>query len=178
MAKKEVGKPKLVVESVAIIELKKDPRNARLHPERNLEAIRASLERFGQQKPIVVDTDGVVIAGNGTMQVAESLGWTHIDVVRTTLKGREALEFALADNRTGELSEWDVQMLGGILADIRSDGVVPTGWTDKELDRFLNSITPPDAPAAFTTVDENIETHYECPKCHYQWSGKINSGDA
>ena len=168
----------LNVERVSVDELKLDPRNARLHPDRNLAAIRASLERFGQQKPIVVKKDGTVIAGNGTLEAARLLGWTHLDVVRTELEGKEALEFAIADNRTSELSEWDVQALGGILAEIRMDGSEVTGWTGKEIDRFLDSITPPDAPAAFTTVDEHIETHYECPKCHYQWSGKQNAGGA
>ena len=62
----------LKVETVALAKLALDPRNARRHPERNLESIKASLARFGQQKPIVVDADGVTVAGNGTRK------WTMI----------------------------------------------------------------------------------------------------
>ena len=50
-----------------IADLSADPANARKHSERNIESIMASLRRFGQQKPIVVDKSGVVRAGNGTL---------------------------------------------------------------------------------------------------------------
>lgn len=176
-APQEKPKTPLVVERVSVDELRLDPRNARLHPERNLTAIRASLERFGQQKPIVVKKDGTVVAGNGTLEVARQLGWTHVDVVRTELDGKAAAAFAVADNRTGELSEWNVQELGAILSEMRNEGDEIVGWNDRELDRFLSSIAPPEAPAAFGTVDETLETHYECPRCKYQWSGKMSPQD-
>jgi hypothetical protein len=52
-----------------------DPNNARLHDERNIEAIRASLKRYKQRKPIVVHkTKRVVIAGNGTLTAAKREG--------------------------------------------------------------------------------------------------------
>jgi DNA modification methylase len=98
-----------------------DPKNARNHPDRNLDAIKESLARFGQQKPIVVAQDGVVLAGNGTLAAARALGWTHIAVVVTDLKGADARGFALADNRTAELAEWDVVEL------MRSFGELPDG---------------------------------------------------
>ena len=52
-------------ELVKIETLVFDPANARKHGEKNLAAIKSSLQRFGQQKPIVVDANGVVRAGNG-----------------------------------------------------------------------------------------------------------------
>ena len=73
-----------------ISELKQDPDNARAHDERNLAAIRESLSRFGLQKPIVVAPDGTVLAGNGTLAAATSLGWTHIACVTTDLAGLDA----------------------------------------------------------------------------------------
>jgi ParB-like chromosome segregation protein Spo0J len=42
-----------------------DPANARLHPQANLDAIRGSLLAFGQQKPVLVDGRGVIVAGSG-----------------------------------------------------------------------------------------------------------------
>lgn len=61
-------------ERVTVASLLFDPANVRKHGERNLDAIKASLARFGQQKPIVVDGDGIVRAGNGTLIAAEQLG--------------------------------------------------------------------------------------------------------
>src|SRR5262245_38550804 len=88
---------RLTVERVRIADLRPDPANVRRHGERNLDSIKASLSRFGQQKPIVVDGTGTVVAGNGTLEAALALGWTRIDIVRTDLIGEEAAAFAIAD---------------------------------------------------------------------------------
>src|SRR5450432_1700492 len=73
----------MTVETVAIDTLSPDPENARRHGAKNLDAIVKSLRRFGQQKPIVVDSQGVVRAGNGQFAAAKILGWSHIGVVHS-----------------------------------------------------------------------------------------------
>lgn len=103
------------IRQVTIDSLVLDPANARKHNKKNLEAIKGSLAKFGQQKPIVVDKHNVVIAGNGTLEAARSLGWDSINIVQTQLEGVEAQAFALADNRAGELAEWDLDNLGPLL---------------------------------------------------------------
>lgn len=90
-----------------------DPSNARNHDEKNLAAIKGSLAKFGQQKPLVVSSKNIVIAGNGTLAAAKALGWTEIDVVVSELGKTEQIAFALADNRTSDLSEFNP----GILSD-------------------------------------------------------------
>ena len=59
--------------------LKTDDNNARTHDQRNVTTIKLSLERFGQQKPIVVTADGVIVAGNATYLAADELGWQTIE---------------------------------------------------------------------------------------------------
>lgn len=66
------------LESVKISDLKPLPKNARKHSKRNLDVIKKSLETCGQQKPIVVNADNVVLAGNGTLAAAKALGWNEI----------------------------------------------------------------------------------------------------
>lgn len=83
-----------------------------------MEAIKASLRRFGQQKPIVVLENGEVVAGSGLLQAARSLGWTHLNVIRFRGTADEARAYALADNRTAELAEWDLKILLGTLDDL------------------------------------------------------------
>jgi ParB-like chromosome segregation protein Spo0J len=95
------------IQSVSIDSVMVDPANVRLHPQRNMETIKASLARFGQQKPLVVDGDNIVRAGNGTLEAARALGWQDIKIIRTPLKGSEATAYAIADNRSSELAEWD-----------------------------------------------------------------------
>lgn len=95
----------------AIEGLTLDPDNARDHSRENIEAVKASLERFGQQKPIVVTEEGVVKAGNCTVIAAQELDWTHIWVHVTELSDEEADKYAIADNRAAELAVWNDAML-------------------------------------------------------------------
>jgi ParB-like chromosome segregation protein Spo0J len=96
---------------IKIEDLIADPQNVRRHDEKNIAAIKGSLARFGQQKPIVINADGVVIAGNGTLAAARDLGWQTIKAVRSALVGDEATAYSIADNRTGELAAWDQEAL-------------------------------------------------------------------
>jgi ParB-like chromosome segregation protein Spo0J len=111
------------IETVSIDSISPDPANVRRHGEKNLEAIKSSLRRFGQQKPIVVDARHVVRAGNGTLAAARELGWKEINIVHTDLEGSEATAFSIADNRTAELAEWDDQLLRDELIALRDDDV-------------------------------------------------------
>ena len=108
------------IETIAVAELSLDPSNVRKHSRRNLDAIKASLRKFGQQKPIVVDAKGIVLAGNGTLTAAKELGWTEIQATRTELAGVDATAFAIADNRTAELAEWD-EKLRDVLESLKAE---------------------------------------------------------
>lgn len=119
--------------------LRPDPANARLHDARNLAAIRASLEQFGQQKPIVLAKDGrTVIAGNGTLEVAKRLGWKRIAAVRSSLTAAAARAYGLADNRTAELATWDRQALRGLLEHVQRDdaALLSKLWSATELEHL------------------------------------------
>jgi ParB-like chromosome segregation protein Spo0J len=126
-------------ETVPIDSIHADPANVRRHPERNLGAIKASLTRFGQVKPIVVDAKGIVRAGNGTLEAARSLGWDKITVVKTDLKGTEATAYAIADNRTAELAEWDDQGLAETLRALQSEDfdLAAVGYDAAEVDALV-----------------------------------------
>jgi DNA modification methylase len=106
------------------------------HYTRILEAIKASLLAFGQQKPIVIDAANKVIAGNGTVAAARALGWSTIAAVRTSLHGAEAIAFAIADNRSAELAEWDDAALAATMAGLQNDPDIDhlaAGFTDTEI---------------------------------------------
>lgn len=97
-----------------------DYRNARHHPDANVGAIKGSLQQFGQMKPVVVNRK-TVIAGNGTLIAARGLGWTHIAAIVVDVSDAKAAAFALADNRTSELAEWDSANLAAILAELEEE---------------------------------------------------------
>ena len=104
---------KLNVESVPIGKLTTDPSNARKHSDQNIAVIVESLRQFGQRKPIVINSDNYVIAGNGTLSAALELGWKEIAVARVPddWSREQQMAYALADNRSAELAEWDQERL-------------------------------------------------------------------
>jgi len=133
------------IETVAIDNLDLDPRNARKHDAKNLKAIADSLEQFGQRKPIVV-WGRTVVAGNGTMVAARSLGWTEISVARVPddWSSDQVKAYALADNRSAELAVWDEQVLASQLLEL----------TEAEFDVELLGFELPVDELAEITEDE------------------------
>lgn len=100
----------------------------------DVDAIAASLGRFGQQRPVLAAANGTVVAGNHTVAAARQLGWDQIAVVRTGLKGREQKAYGLADNRTGDLGVYDDGTLARLLDRLPSlDG---TGYTQEDAELF------------------------------------------
>lgn len=126
-----------------ISELKTDPNNARKHSNKNLDAIVSSLEKFGQRKPIVVH-NGVVIAGNGTLEAAQKLGWHEITVTEVPENWDDDLAkaYAIADNRTAELAEWDTPVLVAQLLEMEEEGwnLKEFGFDDKSMDYYKEEI--------------------------------------
>jgi DNA modification methylase len=114
----------LRLETVLISSLSLDLSNARKHDAKNLASIAGSLKLFGQRKPIVVSGANVVVAGNGTLEAAKSLGWSEIDVVRIPAdwSAEQVKAYALADNRTAELAEWDAKILAEQLVELDAVG--------------------------------------------------------
>jgi len=142
----------LAVQTVPIASLKPDPANARTHDARNLDTIRASLRRFGQQKPIVIDQTGVVIAGSGTLLAAEAEGWSEIGVVVSDLIGADRTAYAIADNRSAELAAWDDDALAKMLEQLQGDPGIDaavTGFDAEEIEAMLGAfnVNSVDAPS-------------------------------
>lgn len=175
------------IEKVKIESLVEDAANARTHPEKNLKVIEDSLRAFGQQKPIVIDEDNVVLAGNGLLAAAKRMGLTHIAVVRTSLRGADARAYALADNRSGELSEWDWESLARELESLQEVGfdIETIGWEKHEADLVLaaeftakpSDEEQPDARAGRLVVAFDPEQSAEV-RAHLERKGRAQAAPA
>lgn len=117
-------------------------RNARLHPESNLKAIMASLKQFGQCKNVVAVKDGMLVAGSGTYEAARRLGWEELAAVVFPDEAT-ARAYALADNKTGDLSIWDEANLAlDIRAEIERAGdelLRDIGFSNEEMARLTGA---------------------------------------
>ncbi len=91
-----------------------DPANSRVHQRASLDSIKATLRKFGQYAPLVVQAaNAVVRIGNGRLAAARELlaegdlRFARLAVVRKEMDNATAIALSIADNRTAELSEWD-----------------------------------------------------------------------
>lgn len=154
--------------AVPLADLKPDPANARLHPDRNLAAIEASLRVYGQRKPVVVRREGMVVeAGNGTLEAAKRLGWTHLAVVLVDDDPITATGYAIADNRTAELAAWDEEALGRLLGELQAEEIdlESLGWTDAELKQLLGAVPAFEPAGAEDQHDLDKLSPKLCPHC-------------
>lgn len=119
--------PALQALAVPLSSVELNPRNPRLG---DVQAIAASLNRFGQQKPIVVQASTrYIVAGNHLVRAAQTLGWTSIAANVVELDDATAIAYLLADNRTSDLSAYDDGLLAAILAEqAAADNLAATGF--------------------------------------------------
>jgi DNA modification methylase len=133
--------------------LKTSPRNARTHDDKQLSQIAASIRQFGFTSPILIDEQGVVMAGHARLAAARQLGWVHVPTI--TLDGLSAAQkraYALADNRLAENAGWDLRILGEelkFLSEIEIDcDISITGFDTVDIDRLVSGLEEASDPAA------------------------------
>jgi DNA modification methylase len=149
-----------VVKTIDLSELTSDPQNARSHPEKNKEAILSSLARFGAGRSIVVDSEGIVRAGSGTVEAAKQLGIDKIQLIQSDGKSlvgvyrddwteEEAIGYGIADNRSGELAEWDQENLKIVIDSLENINLEDVGFNLDDLNEILDDeISIPEIDAA------------------------------
>jgi ParB-like nuclease domain/DNA methylase len=139
----------LTVVYVAPVSLIPDPRNARTHPKRQVEQIKASITAFGFTNPILADEQGRLIAGHGRLLAAKELGLAEVPVI--TLAGLSEAQkkvLRLADNKIALNAGWDIEILKLELADLSLPefdiDLSLTGFASGEIDVVLGSRPDPD----------------------------------
>ena len=134
--------------------------------------VAASIERFGFGAPIIARTsDRVIIAGHTRLLAATKLGMDKIPVRFMDLDPAQSAALALADNKLGELADWNEDQLANILQDLHDDefDLDGLGWTSDELDALIT-------PAVIGTEgwsefdggvgdDAPEGKHVTCPHC-------------
>lgn len=116
-------------------------RNARKISDVAVSKVAASIKEFGWQQPIVVDKEGVIIVGHTRLLAAKALELDKVPVhVAHGLTEAQVKAYRIADNRTGEESLWDNELLAVELGDIKGmdDYLVEmTGWDDSQLEDLM-----------------------------------------
>jgi len=117
-------------------------RNARTHSPAQIDQIAASIAEFGFTNPILVGSDGVIVAGHGRLEAARKLGLETVPVIvldHLTPTQRRAL--VIADNRIAENAGWDEELLSLELAELQEldFDLELTGFSSEDVDALLSS---------------------------------------
>jgi len=167
-----------------IDDLKPDKENCRLHPEKNLIAIRESIKKFGQYSPLIVQkSTNKILVGNARFDVLQKLGYKEVECNVIDLSDEDAKTLAIVDNRTSDMAEWNYEMLVEQLRELGEadaglddllesldfdiDKLIPKTDSDKD---SLNSDLFGDLEGSFDNVDED---KIKCPYCKKEFKKEI-----
>lgn len=126
---------------VDVDQLRPYPQNPR---EGDIGAIAQSLQELGQYRPIVVRTDGTILAGNHTYQAVKALGWKQIAVTYIQCTDDEASRIVLVDNRTSDHGTYDRDALRTLIASLPD--WKGTGYEPSDVNELLAGGAPSPAP--------------------------------
>lgn len=128
-------------ETIKIKDLRPYEKNARKHEAADVAAIAKSIEAFGFRDPVGVwGPNNIIVEGHGRVLAAKQLGMTEVPCIRLDdLTDEQRRAYALAHNKTAELSSWDMKILPAELSDIHgldmsSFGFIPPAETGTEDD--------------------------------------------
>ena len=136
------------------------------HNDNAVDAVVSSIREFGFKVPIVVDSEGVIVAGHTRYKAAQKLGLQTVPcIVADDLTDEQVKAFRLADNKVGELATWDLDALkveldniGEIdLSGMGFDLTLHDEYTEPDIEDFSDS-----------TAGGKVET-CRCPKCGFEW---------
>lgn len=123
-----------------------------------VDKVAASISEFGFKVPVVIDKDGVIVAGHTRVKAARKLGMESVPcIVADDLTEEQIKAFRLADNKVGEFAEWDFELLDEELQDINDIDMSEFGFDEK----VIPGITD-EEPDEFEDI-EKLETHYGVP---------------
>jgi DNA modification methylase len=135
--------------------LKPNPRNARTHSKRQIKAIAESIRAFGFTNPVLVDDEGMILAGHGRFAAAKLLGLEQVPTIRiANLNEAEKRAYVLADNKLAERAGWDRSLLAVELGELsvflpeRGMSVDLTGFEVGEVDAILADVEEAKAASA------------------------------
>ena len=128
------------IQNMKITDIHPYEKNPRLN-EGAVDAVARSIKEFGWRAPIVVDKDMVIICGHTRLKAAIKLGLDVVPVhIADNLTPEQVQAYRIADNKTGEIAEWDYSLLPLELKELQdaSFDLSLLGFDTDELDKLLN----------------------------------------
>ncbi len=166
------------IKHVKLSVLKKHPKNARVHDEANIRAIADSLVNFGQRTPLVLNRKNHILKGNGTFDAMVLLGWKTCQITTAfNLTPEEELAYLIADNKTGDMSEFDFELASNILKDLDKKGfdLTKTGFREFESAPLLEANFNPGTPGEMPSNENGGQEGFITLKFNQKQSTELSS---
>lgn len=123
-----------------------------------VDAVANSIREFGFKVPVVIDKDNIIVCGHTRYKAAEKIGLKTVPcVIADDLTDEQIKAYRLADNKVGELAEWDIDLLGEEL-----DGIFDIDMSYFGFDLEVEDDTPPEREDLSGKVGETYEVIIEC----------------
>ena len=151
-----------------LTELKRPEKNVRMHTDKQIAEFQRSIQMFGQIRPIVVDENNVILAGNGLFETLVSMGKTEAECyVVVGLSDKEKKKLMLADNRIFNLGVDDMAAFDSLIAELGDDLDVP-GFDEDLLKSLLADSTEVDEMmSSYGLVDDEKKAEISAAKETY-----------
>lgn len=152
-------------------------RNSRTHSEQQVSQIAGSIQEFGFCNPVLLDAEGVIIAGHGRVMAAQRLKLETVPCLRLShLTDAQKRAYVIADNRIALNSGWDEELLANELSDLHADefDMALLGFDADELAKLLEfenkpDEEPPESSASEVDVD-GFAMECICPRCQFEFN--------
>lgn len=137
------------------------------NPRRNDDAVKyvaASIKEFGFKVPIIIDKDGVIVAGHTRYKAAKNLNIEQVPcIVADDLTEEQIKAFRLADNKTGEMAAWDFEMLQGEIEELLDFNMQDFGFVVEDNEIDWDNV----GDISEENYEEPAKTRLRCPKCNH-----------
>jgi DNA modification methylase len=135
------------VDWLSVTELRPYKGNPRTHSKKQIRQIAGSIKAFGFTNPILIDSDGILLAGHGRLEAAKLLGWRNVPCIRLDhLNAAQRRAYVLADNKLAELAGWDEELMAiefkGVIEIDPSFDLSVTGFAPQEIDAIIDGTEP------------------------------------
>ena len=156
------------IEKISIDKIKPYENNAKLHPPEQIEQIKKSIQDFGNNDPIAVDENSVIIEGHGRYQALKELGFKEIEVIRLThLNEQQKKAYILAHNKLTMNTGFDFNMLSLELDSIDGFDMSDFGF---EIDFEKENQRISENKEIDTNEFNDEEFDLECSRCGFRWN--------
>lgn len=157
------------IEKISIDKIILYENNAKVHTKEQIEQIKKSIEEFGNNDPIAVDENNVIIEGHGRLIALKEIGFKEAEIIRLShLTEQQKRAYILVHNKLTMNTGFDFDILNIELETIENIDMGDFGFTlnfDDEKDQKLANSKELDINEF---EDENFE--FECPRCKFRWN--------